>query len=141
MAAVPAGDYAVGSTRVEREYGYRLDEERGSDAARRYQWFENEVPHVVTLDAYLIDRYLVTNADYQRFVDTTGHGAPFVDEATWKNSQLIHPYRTVRKFLWANGQFPNGRADHPVVLVDQVDAEAYCTWRGTIENRPLRLPE
>ena len=63
----------------------------------------------------------VTNAEYKRFLDAnTSYSAPFKDE-DWAN-----PYN------WNRQQctFPEGKADHPVVLVSWFDAKAYATWAG-----------
>lgn len=141
MIEISAGPFLMGSTREEREYGYRLDETlHKSSTARTYGWFDSEVRRQVALMAYRIDRYPVTNVAYQRFVQQTGHRVPFVSEAVWKGYRLIHDYTTVQKFLWRDEKLPPGRARHPVVLVSHSDAEAYCTWRGGREGRPLRLP-
>src|SRR5262245_37511920 len=72
MVLVPAGPFIMGSTPEEREYGYRLDEQRGSSVARGNRWFEHETRASRKLDAYLIDVYPVTNADYKTFVDAIG---------------------------------------------------------------------
>ncbi|GIX49061.1 MAG: hypothetical protein KatS3mg131_3272 [Candidatus Tectimicrobiota bacterium] len=140
MVTIPAGPFLMGSTREEREYGYRLDELRGSAVARTYRWFENETRRQVTLPAYRIDRTPVTNAAYACFVAQSGHPPPFVSEAEWRSYRLIHDYATVRRFLWHGKEPPPGRARHPVVLVSHADAAAYCAWRGQVEGRPLRLP-
>jgi formylglycine-generating enzyme required for sulfatase activity len=63
----------------------------------------------VWLPAYYIDVHLVSNADYARFVSATGHTPP------------QH---------WADGQFPENLADHPVVFVTCKDAAAYAKWAG-----------
>ena len=131
MVAVPAGEFWMGSTPEEREYGYHLDESlHGSTVARRQKWFEVETRRRLDVSAYRIDRNLVTNADYARFVAATGYRAPFVDEETWRGYRLVHGYARVLKFLWPGGGPPVGREQHPVVLVSHVDAAAYCTWRG-----------
>ena len=68
-----------------------------------------------------IARTPVTNAEYAKFVKSTGHKAP--------------------KY-WKNGELPAGREDHPVVYVSYDDALAYCEW--LTKNDPLnysyRLP-
>jgi formylglycine-generating enzyme required for sulfatase activity len=140
MVLVPAGPFIMGSTPEEREYGYRLDEQRGSSVARGNRWFEHETRASRKLDAYLIDVYPVTNADYKAFVDATGHPAPFVTQEVWEGYHLIHGYDTVQRFLWKDRTYPRGRGHHPVVLVSQADATAYCAWRGAREKRRLRLP-
>ena len=131
MVSVPPGEFWMGSTAEEREYGYRLDETlHGSTVARRQQWFEVETRRRLDVPGYRIDRDLVTNADYARFLAATGHRVPFVDETTWRGYRLVHGYPTVLKFLWRSQHPPAGRETHPVVLVSHADAAAYCSWRG-----------
>lgn len=74
-------------------------------------------PHRVSLEAFYLDRYEVTNAQYQRFVDATGHRAP---------QHEVDP----RYDLWAGGTFPPEFKAQPVVNVDWHDAAAYCEWAG-----------
>ncbi len=131
MVAVPAGEFLMGSTPEEREYGYRLDETlHGSTVARRQRWFEVETRQRLDLAAYRIDRNLVTNVDYARFVADTGHRVPFVSESVWRGYRLVHGYPAVVRFLWRDERPPAGREQHPVVLVSHADATAYCIWRG-----------
>jgi formylglycine-generating enzyme required for sulfatase activity len=63
----------------------------------------------VYLDTFVIDRYEVTNAQYQRFVRDTGRSPP--------------PY-------WQGDRYLTGQAAYPVVGVSWEDAHAYCTWAG-----------
>ena len=139
--AIPAGPFLMGSLPAEREYGYRLDENlHNSTAARRYRWFAVETRRTVELPAYRIDATPVTNAAYSDFTQQTQHRTPFVASDVWRSYGLIHGYDAVQRFLWRNGRPPSGRGQHPVVLVSQADAAAYCRWRGEREGRPLRLP-
>ncbi len=150
MANIPAGIFIMGSTPSEREFGYRLDELiHKSSVARENRWFEIEQQSEPSVSGYIVDLYPVTNRAYQTFVIETGvidtgkeveTPFPFVDEETWRGYGLIHPYSAVRRFLWRDGQYPEGRAEHPVVLVTHKDAERFCSWRGTKEERVLRLP-
>lgn len=128
----------MGSDGKERAYAYQI----GGETARRNRWFDAELPrHRVTLRAYAIDRYLVTNEDYQRFVVRTGHRAPSITEEDYqRQGYLVHPYEKVKGYLWRDRLHPEGRAKHPVVLVSLADAAAYARWRSDEEGRRYRLP-
>jgi len=68
----------------------------------------NELPvHTVYLDAFHMDVYEVTNAQYNKFMDETGHEAP----TYWNNEGYNAP-------------------DQPVVGVNWFDAVAYAEWAG-----------
>lgn len=70
--------------------------------------FHDEAPaHLVMLDAFLIDKYEVSNGNYGEFMNQTGHPAP----AYWDDPRL-------------------NKSEQPVVGVNWYDAKAYCEWRG-----------
>ena len=64
--------------------------------------------HQVDLDAYWIDQYEVTNAQYRDFVMRTHHAVP--------------------KYWQESGGYPTGRDTTPVVEVSWSDADAYCRF-------------
>lgn len=75
--------------------------------------------------AYRIGRYPVTNDQYARFLAANPeYPAPYRDEV-W-----AEPYNWDRR----RRTYPEGKSNHPVVLVSLHDALAYCEWAG------VRLP-
>jgi len=95
---VPAGEFSMGS-----------------------EEYDDEKPrHQVYLDAFYIDKYEVTTAHFQQFVQATGHRTQAErggDSATWRAPR-------------GSGSSIAGLEQHPVVQVSQDDAKAYCTWAG-----------
>ncbi len=71
----------------------------------------NERPeHTVWLDAYFIDRYEVTMAEYQKFLD--------------------HDYSIEPPPLWDDGGATGDLGDRPAVGITWENAKRYCTWVG-----------
>ena len=68
MVLVPAGEFSMGSdARRDRPLA------TGPADAKR-EFYDSEIPrHRVYLDAFYIDKYEVTNARFQQFVQATGH--------------------------------------------------------------------
>lgn len=88
MVFIPAGEFQMG------------------DAS--YEGMSDQRPvHTVYVDAFHMDVYEVTNARYQRFMDTTGRGAP----GYWSDPRFNAP-------------------EQPVVGVSWHDAVAYAEWVG-----------
>ena len=70
----------------------------------------DEAPmHVRFLEAYFIEQYPVTNAEYAAFVRETNHSPP--------------PH-------WKNGDFVSEEANLPVVHVSWYDSNQYAQWAG-----------
>jgi iron(II)-dependent oxidoreductase len=90
MVTIPAGKFLMGTNL------------KNADAASHPQ-------HVVELAEFRIDKYLVTNAQYARFIAATGHRPPLD---------------------WKNGKIPTGALQYPVTMVNWYDASAYAHWTG-----------
>jgi formylglycine-generating enzyme required for sulfatase activity len=140
--AVPAGPFVEGSSDAQREYAYQLDEAAyGNSRTREAEWYEHEAPPESAITgAFAIMTNLVSNADYARFVEATGHPAPNVERDTWAGYGLVQPYESTRRFAWTDGAPPEGREDHPVVLVSHEDAQAYAAWLSQQTGQTWRLP-
>ncbi len=142
VVPIPGGEFVAGSDAREREFGYTLDETAyGHSVTRKNGWYDRERNRAKKiLPAYSIMRDLVTNEQYLKFVEATGHAIPYISPSSWKKQGLIHPYNRVRRHLWKNGRFPEGRKRHPVVLVTWEDADAYAKWLTATTGRKWRIP-
>ncbi len=75
----------------------------------------------ISLDEFWMDKTPVTNAEYKRFLDAVPkHPVPYSD------------LKEAKPYNWDNETrtYPNGMANHPVVLVSYFDAQAYASWAG-----------
>ncbi|MBN1813832.1 MAG: SUMF1/EgtB/PvdO family nonheme iron enzyme [Anaerolineae bacterium] len=108
MVFVPAGPFVMGS-------------ESGEGDERPI--------HTVMLDAFYIDQYEITNAQFAVFLNDQRTESKGVDItialSRYVEDEDFHLYQ--RGGLW---QTNDGYADHPVVRVSWYDAQAYCEWRG-----------
>ena len=121
MVLIPAGDFEMGTDESEI---LQLAKRWDSNSDSQIDWFEvakRETPrHTVYLDAFYMDVYEVTNAQYRQFVEATGYHGPkgYHDiDGKW---QEIEP--------WKDTKF--NAPNQPVVCVMWYDAVAYCEWAG-----------
>jgi serine/threonine-protein kinase len=114
MVCVPAGGFPMGFP------------------ACHDSWCQNEANQgPVDLPAFWIDRYEVTNAQYQRFVSDTS----FVSGAERSGvSEVFGDPNPVAEANWRSPQGPgsslSGKDDHPVVQMNWFSANKYCEWVG-----------
>ena len=101
MVLIPAGEFEMGS----------------------HTGKNNERPgHTVYLDAFYMDIYEVTNAQYKVFVDANPQ---------WQKDNIPEEYHDgVYLRLWDANTYPEGKADHPVIYVSWYAAMAYAEWAG-----------
>jgi formylglycine-generating enzyme required for sulfatase activity len=100
MAPIPAGTFWMG-----RNHSFLFDELNWTLRPR----LDDRPVHEVDVDAFYMDKYETTNADYEKFTTATGHAKP------WH---------------WPGGKVNEGLAKLPVYNVTWADAEAYCAWAG-----------
>ena len=103
MVLIPAGEFQMGS-----------DDEDADD--------DEQPVHTVYVDAFYMDEYEVTNAQFKAFVDANPH---------WQKDQIDAKFHdgTYLKH-WSGTDYPSGKADHPVVYVSWYAAMAYAEWAG-----------
>ncbi len=93
------------------------------------------------LPAFAIDRYEVTNRQYQQFVDSGGYRRqefwrePFADSGrtlTWTDAMTRFRDRSGRAgpSTWEGGHYPDGQADYPVSGLSWYEAAAYAAFAG-----------
>uniref|UniRef100_A0A8C0QDT9 Sulfatase modifying factor 1 n=2 Tax=Canis lupus familiaris TaxID=9615 RepID=A0A8C0QDT9_CANLF len=107
MVLIPAGVFTMGTDDPQIK-------QDGEAPARR-----------VSIDAFYMDAYEVSNADFEKFVNSTGYLTE-VAAAPW--------WLPVKGANWRHPEGPDSttlhRPDHPVLHVSWNDAVAYCTWAG-----------
>ena len=118
---IPAGGFLMGSDK-------KVDKFADDD----------EMPqHRVTLPAFKMSRYPITNAQYRAFVDDDGYTKKWRDcwpDDGWKKKEE-NDWAGPRRFRDPFG-FPN----HPVVGVSWYEAVAFCNWLTERLRRPTPGP-
>jgi gamma-glutamyl hercynylcysteine S-oxide synthase len=112
MVRIPEGDFDFRVSGIEIEGG----NDPGVDV--QYPW--EDIPrrfhrHRIHVHGFYVDRTLVTNAEFKKFLDVTRY----------------HPTDD-HNFLrdWKNGSYPAGWDNKPVTWVSIEDARAYAAWSG-----------
>jgi formylglycine-generating enzyme required for sulfatase activity/cephalosporin-C deacetylase-like acetyl esterase len=94
----------------------------------------------VSVPAFFIDRFEVTNREFMEFVDAGGyesseywHGLPLGrSNEDWRTAVARFVDATGRPgpATWEVGRYPEGAGDHPVTGVSWFEAAAYARFRG-----------
>ena len=78
--------------------------------------------HTVHLDAFYVDVYEVTNAQFKAFVDAN---------PAWQKDNIEARFHSGNYLAyWTGTDYPAGKADYPVVSVSWYAAMAYAEWAG-----------
>ena len=103
MVLIPAGEFKMGSN----------DNDAENDEKPR---------HTVYIDAFYIDKYEVTNAQYKKFIDANPQ---------WRKDRILRKYHDGDYLKhWDENNYPPADGDHPIVYVSWYAAMAYAEWRG-----------
>ena len=101
MVLIPAGTFQIGT--------------RDKDARDDARWVRT-----VHLDAFYMDKYEVTNAQFKEFVDANPGVLKGLEDELG-DTNLFH---------WRANTYPPGEANHPVRYVSWYAALAYAGWAG-----------
>ena len=94
MVLIPAGEFQMGTNRLRTVY----------------------------VDAFYMDKYEVTNAQFKKFVDAN---------PKWRKHRIADRFHDGDYLAhWRGNTYPSGKADHPVVYVSWYAAMAYAKWVG-----------
>ncbi len=103
MVLIPAGEFQMGSNAPEGDN-------------------DEQSVHTVYIDAFYMDKYEVTSAQYKKFVDANPQWQKDrIDRRFYDGGYLRH---------WNGNDYPSEKADHPVVYVSWYAAMAYAQWVG-----------
>ena len=103
MALIPAGDFEMG------------DDDVGTLKP-------SKPAHMVYVDAFYIDKYEVTNAQYKKFI---------LANPEWQKKNIDEKFHD-GKYLhhWTDNNYPSDKENHPVTYVSWYAAMAYAKWAG-----------
>lgn len=103
MVLIPAGEFQMESKNIKVH----------SNEKRVY---------TVYVDAFYIDKYPVTNAQYKAFL---------TENPQWQKNNIHEDYHNGNYLrTWNRNNYPKGKTDHPVVNVSWYTAMAYAQWIG-----------
>ena len=104
MVLIPAGEFQMGSNDSEAH-------------------FDEKPVHTVYVDAFYMDKYEVTNAQFKAFVDANPQ---------WQKDNIPDKYNDHEAYLdfWNGNDYPSGEGNYPVGFVSWYSAMAYAQWAG-----------
>jgi iron(II)-dependent oxidoreductase len=122
MALVPAGRVLLGQLAEQSNSACGWADVDPRLAAR----------NLVDVETVYLDRFCVTNEQYQQFVDGGGYEQPefWHEEALPALLDFVDQTGIPGPRYWFDGQFPNGEQRLPVVGVSWYEAWAYARWVG-----------
>jgi len=102
MALIPAGEFIMGTDKIDEENTHR------KIGAVKPLYLDQHPMRRIDLDAFYIDKYEVTNEEYERFLNLSGY-----DEVPGH---------------WENGTYADGTEKYPITHVTWREAFTYALW-------------
>ncbi len=134
---IPAGTFLMGSD-PQRDPYFEIPYPNPEYAENFKKWIQYELPqHPVTLPAFRISRYPITNAQFQAFVDDGGYREEkfWTETGGWKIKEQ-KGWNGRRRFQDERFALPN----HPAVAVSWYEAMAFCAWLTRNTSPPTPSP-
>ncbi len=132
MVEIPGGSFVIGSSKAEAD---QANQAYGDD------WASREInTQSVTVAAFELARYPVTNAQFDQFIAHNG----YTPTAPWwrigRDWLQQQGHRQSR--YWDDPRFGKPRLNHPVVGVSWYEATAFCAWltQHLSDGYSYRLP-
>jgi|GEM_PF-3708070 len=126
MVLVPAGAFRMGTTDEELAKVYAIcDPILGHNKCLTMGFEEERPPHQVTLNAFYIDQYEVTNEQYAAFLNEMGNKS--TTDAQWYKAG-----DDKARILFTDGKWQpiQGYDQHPATEVSWYGTDAFCQWRS-----------
>ena len=101
MVLIPAGEFEMGSNDAEA-------------------WNNEQPVRKVYVDAFYMDETEVTNLQFKKFLLENPHWQKGRVDAQFAGDNYLR--------LWNANNYPNGKANHPVIFVSWYAAMAYAEW-------------
>jgi formylglycine-generating enzyme required for sulfatase activity len=113
-ALIPAGTFTMGSPTTEP------------------QRFTDEVQHQVTLSAFRMSKYEITNAQYAAFLKAKGIGSNGIYAAGSYPTKALINQNTSWGLIWTGTQWQpvSGKENHPIVNVTWYGAAEFASYAG-----------
>lgn len=136
MVLVPAGEFLRGSTGEQLEQYKAICIEELHDDPTCLSFGDETPQREISLDSYWIDRYEVSNRDFERFAESNPDYKTVAERSGTSMAYDSNAAQYVPS-AGANWRHPQGpassiqdRPDNPVVHVAWQDAVNYCQWSG-----------
>jgi iron(II)-dependent oxidoreductase len=93
---------------------------------------DSDVHPTLRLEAYYLDRYPVTNAQFHNFVERGGYEqmAIWDPEVVPAVLDFVDEAGNPGPRFWRGGHFPIGEENYPVIGISWYEAAAYARWVG-----------
>jgi len=136
QVCVPGGKFQMGASDAQYQAAVKLCMSGNINQSSCQDYYNHQRPvHTVNLDLFWIDQTDVTNAQFEVFINDSGHKTDAEKQGKGYVYNIPGPdWDLTLGADWKHPQGPksnlNGLEKHPVVQVSWNDADAYCKWAG-----------